>query len=34
MEGFLNVSVKHIEDNKYELSTDGPDKNTSNEMRN
>ena len=34
MKGFLNVTVKHIKDNKYELSTTGPDQNTSNELKN
>jgi hypothetical protein len=33
MKGFLNVIVKHIKDNKYELSTTGPDQNTSNELK-
>ena len=34
MEGFLNVIVKHIKDNKYELSTTGPDQNTTDELKN
>ena len=34
MDGFLNVSVKHIKDNKYELSTTGPDAVTGPEMKN
>ena len=34
MKGFTNVMVKHVEGNEYELWTDGPDKHTSDEMRN
>ena len=34
MEGFVNAQVRHIKDNKYIISTDGPDANTSKEMRN
>lgn len=34
MEGFRSVVVRHIHDNIYELGTDGPDENTSHEMRN
>ena len=34
MKGFIDVHVRHVRDNMYELTTDGPDKNTSPEMRN
>ena len=34
MDGFVNVVVKHVKDNEYELWTDGPDEHTSDELRN
>jgi energy-coupling factor transporter ATP-binding protein EcfA2 len=34
MEGFMNVVVKHVNGNEYEIWTDGPDEFTSDEMRN
>jgi len=34
MEGFVNAQVSHIKSNEYKISTDGPDANTSVEMRN